>query len=187
MALRKIPYRKIAALVSDRVSTDEDEVTLALIRRLRGARARRYLTPGELEAVCRWKSPRALPRVRSNSASRVRAATRRAMATRSERLRLEELRGLHGVSVPMASAILTLVDPRRYGVLDIRVWQLLYAVGAVTKKPAGVGFDFKNWYQFLMIVRHLAKRFGVTARNVERTLFIAHREYQEGRLYRRPE
>jgi hypothetical protein len=32
----------------------------------------------------------------------------------------------------------------------------------------------------------LAKRFGVKARDVERALFMAHREYQEGRRYRRP-
>jgi len=161
MALTNVPYAKVALLIADRLSTDEGPDALALIRQLHQARARRYLTRGELEAVCRWKSPRALPRVRRNNASMVRAATRRALATRSERLRLEELRALHGVSVPMASAILTLVDPKRYGVIDIRVWQLLHAMGAVTKNQAGSGFTFKNWYQFLMIVRHLAKRFRV--------------------------
>ena len=185
MGLTTVPYRKVASLVADRLSTDEDEGTLALIRRLRGARERRYLTRVELELVCKWKSPRALHLIRSNGASRVRAATRRALAARSESARLDELRALRGVSVPMASAVLTLLYPRRYGVIDIRVWQLLNAVGAVTKNRAGSGFTFKNWYQFLMTVRHLAKRFGVTARNVERTLFVAHRDYQRGRLYRR--
>jgi len=106
LALKEVPYRKVASLVAGRLSTDEDRGTRDLIRRLRRARARRYLTPGELEAVCRWKSPRALHLIRSNRASRVRAATRRALAARSESARLEELRALRGVSVPMASAIL---------------------------------------------------------------------------------
>jgi hypothetical protein len=83
----------------------------------------------------------------------------------------------------MASAILMFVDPRRYGVIDIRAWQLLHAMGAVRKKPAGIGFDFRNWYQFLMIVRHFAQEFDVKARDIERTLFYAHQEYQKGRLY----
>jgi hypothetical protein len=29
----------------------------------------------------------------------------------------------------MASALLTLLDPKRYGVIDIRVWQLLHRMG----------------------------------------------------------
>jgi hypothetical protein len=71
-----------------------------------------------------------------------------------------------------------LCDPRRYGVIDIRVWQLLHAVGAVAKKSSGIGLNFNNWYQFLMIIRYFSKKFGVTARNVERTLFLAHKQYQ---------
>lgn len=83
----------------------------------------------------------------------------------------------------MASSVLMLLDPKRYGVIDIRVWQLLYEFGTVTKNPRGVGFSFNNWYQFLMIIRYFAKKFGCGARNIERTLFLAHRKYQDGRLY----
>jgi hypothetical protein len=56
--------------------------------------------------------------------------------------------------------------------------------GAVRKKPGGVGFNFKNWYQFLMIIRYFARTLGVKARDIERTLFVAHKEYQKGTLYR---
>jgi hypothetical protein len=183
MALKKIPYGKASLLIDDYLSIEEDEPAAQLIRQFRLAKKRGYLTRAELEAVCRWKSARAIHHIKSNSPSKVRNATRRAFATRSERRRLEELTSLRGVSIPMASAILMLCDPRRYGVIDIRVWQLLHAVGAVTKKSSGIGFNFSNWYQFLMIIRYFSKRLGVTARNIERTLFLAHKEYQEGRLY----
>jgi len=182
MPLKTLPYRELAPLVRHYLSKDDDNA-IALIRDLRHVRARGYLTLSELEKVCRWKSARALRHIRSNSSARVRGATKRALATRSERRRLEALRGLKGVSVPMASAILMLIDPKRYGVIDIRVWQLLYAMGAVTKKPQGVGFNFANWYQFLKIIRYFAKKLGVKARDVEWALFLAHREYQNGRLY----
>ena len=144
----------------------------------------RYLTPYELEAVCYWKSPRAIQYIRSNSPARIRARTRSALATRSERRRLEALRQLKGVSVPMASALLMLLNPKRYGVIDIRVWQLLHKVGTVTKNAGGVGFTFKNWYQFLVLLRYFAKKLGVGARDIERTLFMVHKEYQAGRLYK---
>ena len=184
MPLKKIPYSELEPLVRAHLSVEEEESTTGLIRRLRSAKKRGHLTASELEAVCYWKSPRAIQYVRSNSPTSVRAATRKALTTRSERRRLEALVQLQGVSIPMASAILMLLDPKRYGVIDIRVWQLLHEVGTVTTNPRGVGFNFKNWYQFLVILRHFAKKLGVSARDVERTLFIVHKEYQAGRLYR---
>jgi len=183
MPLQKLPYARLEPLIRQHLSTAEDETTTALIRRLRAARKRGYLTASELEAVCYWKSPRAIHHIRSNSPAAVRAATRLALTTKSERKRLEALRQLRGVSVPMASALLMLIDPRRYGVIDIRVWQLLHKVGTVTKNEAGVGFNFNQWYQFLMVLRHFARKCGVKARDIERTLFLVHRKYQTGRLY----
>jgi hypothetical protein len=111
-------------------------------------------------------------------------ATALALGTRSEARRLESLRRLKGVSVPMASAVLTLVDPRRYGVIDIRVWQLLHERGAVTLNAAGVGLSGNNWRQFLAVIRHFARKLRVKARDVERALFDAHRTRQKGRLYK---
>src|SRR5882724_8997372 len=185
MALKKLPFRTVSVLLKQHLSTEEDVKTAALIRELRHARLRGYLTREDLEKVCRWKSPRAIRLIKHNSAARVRAATRLALATRSEGRRLEALRTLDGVSVPMASAILTLLNPRRYGVIDIRVWQLLYGMGAVTKNPSGVGFSFDHWHQFLMIVRQFAEEFHVSARDIERSLFSAHQAYQQGTLYAR--
>jgi hypothetical protein len=181
--LRELPYERLEPLLRDRISTDEDPPTAELIRELRPARARGYLTKAELQAVCRWKSPRAIHRIRSNTARRIRVLTASALRTRSERRRLKALTSLRGVSVPMASAVLTLLNPRRYGVIDIRVWQLLCELGTVSKKLRGVGFDFRNWYQFLVIIRYFARKLGVHARHVERTLFHVHKEYQHGRLY----
>jgi len=184
MALTKLPYSRLEPLIREHLSIEEEESAAELIRRLRVVRKRGYVTPAELEAVCYWKSPRAIQYIRSNSPAHVRATTRSALATRSERRRLEALRQLKGVSVPMASALLMLLNPKRYGVIDIRVWQLLHEVGTVTKNADGVGFSFKNWYQFLVILRYFAKKLGVSARDVERTLFIVHKEYQAGRLYK---
>jgi len=186
MALKKLPYTKIGPLLKEYLSMQEDAETAALMPDLRQARVRRYLTPNELENVCRWKSARAIHHIKSNSASQIQKATRRALATRSERQRLEALMSLNGVSVPMASAILTLLNPQRYGVIDIRVWQLLHAMGVVTKKSSGVGFNFNNWYQFLIIIRHFAKTLGVDARDIERSLFLAHQAYQTDTLYQSP-
>ena len=84
----------------------------------------------------------------------------------------------------MASSILMLTNPQRYGVIDIRVWQLLYMMGSVKKNSAGVGFDFKHWYRFLVLIRYYAKKYNVKARDIERTLFYVHTLNQEGLLYK---
>lgn len=96
------------------------------------------------------------------------------------------LTGLAGVSAPTASAILTLTDPRRYGVLDIRVWQLLYRLAAVTRNPGGRGFTVGHWLEFLALLRREARRYRVTARALEIALFRCHRQLQTGRLYDPP-
>jgi hypothetical protein len=157
--------------------------------RVRAARRRGFVSRGEFLAMCRWKSPRAQRHYLRNGAARIRAASRRALASRSERRRIEHLLALDGVSVPVASAILTLLDPRRYGVLDIRAWQMLYAVRGVDANPAGRGFTVAQWLRYLATLREHARRLRASARAVEFTLFLCHRKRQRGLLYdprRRP-
>ncbi len=96
---------------------------------------------------------------------------------------MELLTILDGVNVPMASAILTLIDPTRYGVIDIRVWQLLFAIDSVRKNPQGRRFNFDHWHHYLRELRSYAKELRVPARAVERTLFEYHKKVQRGRLY----
>ncbi len=177
------PRPTLESLLAGRAVADEDAGTTALIERLRPARVRGHLTRGELLLVARWKSPRALPLVTSNSPARVRRATAAALRTPNERERLESLVALHGVSVPTASAALTLIDPERYGVIDIRVWRVLHAVGAVDQNPRGANFTTTQWERFLAVIRDLSARHGVSARAIERTLFAIHVESHTGRLY----
>jgi hypothetical protein len=163
----------------------EDEDTAQLVRALRRARRRGYLTRSELVAACSWKSPRAIRHVRSNSPAAVKAATALALRSRAEPARMAALLRLKGVSVPSGSAVLMLLDPRRYGVIDIRVWQLLHRGGYVSGRGAGVGLALDHWLQFLGVVRSLASRLGVSARQAELALFELHRRRQRGTLYRK--
>jgi hypothetical protein len=176
-------YKDVKTLLNCELVTDEDPKTAQLIQDLRIVRKRGYLEKDELLLICKWKSARALPGIRKNSADEIRRISAAAFATRSERRRLELLDSLHGVGIPMASAILTLTDPRRYGVIDIRVWQLLFDLKSVHTKAKGVNFTFKNWYHYLMKLRYHAKMIGVSSRTVEWTLFRYHQKIQRGRLY----
>ncbi|MBI3031275.1 MAG: hypothetical protein HYY64_17375 [Candidatus Rokubacteria bacterium] len=184
--MRRVKYVSLRQLLRHELVSEEDAGTQALIRRLRHVKRAREFSRHEFLAMCRWKSPRAMGKCRGNSAATIRRVSRAALAARSERTRMSLLTSLHGVGLPMASAILTLIDPRRYGVLDIRVWQLLFAMDSVRTNPRGVGFDLGNWYQYLRRLRDHARAMGVSARTVERTLFEYHRKVQQGRLYEWP-
>jgi hypothetical protein len=183
MPVRALPFQSLRALLRRELVSEESDETLALMGRLRAARRRGWLTRAEFLAMCRWKSPRATRHYRLNPPGAVRAASRAALATQSERRRLELLTTLRGVNVPVASAILTLLYPRRYGVLDIRAWQLLHALGVVASRPDGRGFTFAHWREYLAALRSEARALGVSARAVEYTLFCCHRKFQAGRLY----
>lgn len=176
---------QLVSLVRAHLASRDDEQTTTLVDELRKARRRGHLTRRELEAVCRWKSPRAIRHVRSNSPAAVRAATRLALRTRDEERRVRALLVLKGVSVPMASSVLMLLDPRRYGAIDIRVWQLLHRGGHVTGRRSGVGLGVAHWLQFLAVLRGVSAALGVTAREAERALFDVHRRRQRGTLYGR--
>lgn len=184
MALKKLPYKRLQHLIGLHLSTKEYSDTQKIINELSIARERGYLTKPELVKVCRWKSPRVIKHIQRNRADAIKKITKEAFATRSEKMKLSLLTELYGVSVPMASSILMLTNPARYGVIDIRVWELLYEMGAVKSNADGMGFNFKQWYRYLMIIRYFAKKYKVTARDIERTLFNVHRLYQKGTLYK---
>jgi len=99
---------------------------------------------------------------------------------------MEALLVLQGVSVPSGSAVLTMLDPGRYGVIDIRAWQLLHRLKLVDGAPSGTGLSAANWEAFLTAIRVLAVRLEATPRDIERALFYVHRDYQKDTLYRRP-
>jgi hypothetical protein len=121
MSLKTIPYDRLEPLIKENLDTDEDSKTIQLIKDLTVAKKRGHLLKPELEKICKWKSPRAIQLIKSNTENKIIKKTEAAFKTRSERTKMELLTSLNGVSVPMASSILMLLNPKRYGVIDIRV------------------------------------------------------------------
>ncbi len=183
MPLEPVPYRSLRALLRRELILEEHPETVALMRRLRHVKRAGSFSREEFLAMCAWKSPRARHHYERNRAPAIARVSRAALAARNERLRMQLLTGLSGVSVPMASAIFTLIDPARYGVLDIRAWQLLFRIRSVRSNRRGRGFTIAQWEQYLIELRRHAHALGVPVRAVEYTLFASHRRLQRGRLY----
>jgi hypothetical protein len=83
-------------------------------------------TLGNLEAIVRWKSERAVHYLIGNSTECIRRALEVAAAPEaSTHEAIGSLLTLHGVDLPVASAILTAIFPERYTVMDCHVLEAL--------------------------------------------------------------
>ncbi len=89
--------------------------------------------------MCKWKEPRERRRQNwaSNTEEELQALSAKAFGAPGEARRILHLFRLRGVGIPVASAFLALTDPERYGVIDIRVWQLLALYNEVDYDPDG--------------------------------------------------
>ena len=129
------------------------------------ARQRGWYTRAEFLTVTDWKTSRSKSRVRRNSAAAIKDATRMALATSDERLRIGVLTLLQGVEMPTASVLLHLAHLDPYPILDVRaIWSL-----GVEQQPSYYPFEF--WMAYTVACRALAREAGVDMRALDRALW----------------
>ena len=163
----------------------EDPKTAELITELKDVKRRGYLTKDEFFKIGMWKSPRPKNLYLKNTENDVKDITKFAFNCSDEKLKLLSLTKLIGISIPAASAILTLTDPQNYGIIDIRVWLTLYRYGLVKTQPKGIGLSVNNWVEYLLILRPLASKYNTSCRIIELMIFDHHKTVlQEGNLYK---
>ncbi len=121
-------------------------------------------TRANVKVIFCWKTKgRGITRLDKNSDAEIRDALSLATAARTERAAISVLRGLQGVDTPVASAILTAIDPERYTVIDFRA---LEALGNETNDRS------VNFYlNYLDACRQLAKKHKVSLRDFDRALW----------------
>ena len=140
---------------------------------------RGYLTFDDFYKIAMWKSARQKPKYLQNK-NDVESISRETFALADENEKMEKLCSLKGVGIPTASAILTIVYPENYAVIDIRCMEMLKELGYTIKKT----ITLNNWIKYLNIIRDIAKGNNITAREVDKALFAMHREWLEGQNYR---
>jgi hypothetical protein len=178
-------FPDIPSLLSACLVHDEYPDTAPLIVSLSHVREVGYFTRSEFLSMCKWKEPRERRRQNwsSNTEDEVRTLSAQAFGAPDEARRILHLCRLRGVGIPVASAFLALTDPERYGVIDIRVWQLLAFYQEVDYDSEGRTLQVLHWLDYLDKIRMWAGEINVSVRAIERTLFQHHRDIQTGRLY----
>jgi hypothetical protein len=162
----RFPMRLIPALAS--AYDDDDQDAFAAGRRIAaGGRDRR-----DFLAIFEWKTRgRGRSRPAQNTDIEIADALHLAIAARTERAALAVLTGLAGVDVPVASAILTVVDPVRFTIIDFRA---LWSLGIERVAYYPVGF----YLEYLAACRRIAADAGTDLRSLDRALWQYSKEHQ---------
>ena len=113
--------------------------------------------------ACYWKSPRTQTWCASNDAGTVEIITRAALTSVDERVPIETLTTLNGVSWPTASVLLHFGHRDQYPILDYRA---LWSLG-VAPPP----YSFSVWRPYVEFCRALAKKCGVSVRTLDKALW----------------
>lgn len=160
----------------------ESPDTIELMARFEAQRQRRrrfYLTLPELLEVARWKlegqygrAERHFERLTSPMVRTVTAAAFSIAGPDDDLetgLRASLLTSLPGVGLPIASAVLTLVEPKRYAVIDFRAWRALFGSDRTS-------FGVADYRSFMAALRTQAASERTTPRAVELRLWHEDRD-----------
>lgn len=132
---------------------------------------RGYLTKTEFLNICLWKSRRPKKRYNLNEEEDIIEITQLALLEKDEIKKIKLLTSLKGVLIPTASAILSIVNPEDYPIIDKRCVESLNDLKIIKWEI----INEKNWLIYLDIIRNLGKEVNLTCREVEKGLFAYNR------------
>ena len=132
---------------------------------------RGYFKFSEFYEICMWKSVRPKKKYLKNKNS-IEKMSGEAFLEKDDVKQIKILCKLNGVGVPIASALLTVVYPEKYAVIDIRCLKILKSNNEVI----GAYPSFKNWKKYLEIMRRWSKENDVTPRQLDMALYAMHKE-----------
>lgn len=169
-------------LIPFRTSSEDYSLTEQLknrFERLRRERNPFYLTAKEFDEILRWKLRghyhRQRSRLKANSEEVIRTVTKTAFTvTHSDKeyeleLRVGILCSLRGVGVPVASAVLALVSPNKYAVIDFRGWRQVFAEDRKS-------FSISSYKKYLQEIRRLASELKWSVQEVDLAIWAYDRE-----------
>lgn len=127
-------------------------------------RKRKFLDKADFITLCEWNSKRPRALYRANAEDFIREVTHTAFTTKQERLRIEILTLLKGVSYPTASVLLHFGSADRYPILDsFSLWSVQATAPRV--------YNFEFWWDYVQYTRKLAKEARVTMRVLDSALW----------------
>ena len=156
---------EIDGLVSRRLTNVEQDKAFEAGSSIAGGNYSRK----SLNVIVEWKMEgvhltRVMSYLDQNTDAEVDHALRSAVGADTERSAIEILDRLHGVGVPVASAILTTINPEKYTIIDIYALRSL----GISEGPT----DRVDYYlAYLQKCRELARQFKISLRTLDHALW----------------
>lgn len=146
------------------------------------ASKRGYLTFEEFYKICMWKSARQKQKyISAKNRKQVEAIIKDAFTEQNEKEKIRKLCELNGVGIPTASAILSVVFPEKYAVIDVRCLEVL-------RDTFGQKFNkfisSNTWLIYTDLMQRWAKENNTTPRKLDMAFFAMHREKLEKEDFR---
>lgn len=169
-----ITAAQIAPLRTVAVDYEETRRLKEKLARVRRERQPLYSTAAEFEKILQWKLGQQIGRQRkrrsANTEEIIRAVTGLALTIAHSHkeyeleLRMGILCSLRGVAVPVASAVLALLFPEEYAVIDFRGWRQVFGEGETV-------FSIPKYKRYLREVRRLADELGWPVQEVDHAIW----------------
>lgn len=141
----------------------------------RRSRSAGYFEKAAFITICRWKSPRIIPRCEENSEEFVRAVTKAALCSPCEEFRIKAPTLLRGVGWRVSSVLLHLGHQELYPIIDFRtLWSLGWDLDAERDD-----YDFEFWWSYVQFCRNAATKHDVSMRVLDRALWQYSKENQK--------
>ena len=138
---------------------DQYELEKQIFQLGKEIKKRGWLEKTEFLTICLWKSRRPKKLYYLNSDKDIISKSKMVFDEKNELNKIKILTDLKGVRIPTASAILSVVNPEIYPIIDIRCVQSLRDLGIINWKT----ITEKNWIEYLSIIRSLSKEKNKTA------------------------
>jgi hypothetical protein len=161
----QFPESEISGLVARRLTNVAQDKAFQAGRSI----ASGSYTRENLNAIVEWKMEgvhltRVMSYLAQNSDVEIEAALRLAVSTDNEQSAIDTLDKLHGIGVPVASAVLTAINPEKYTIIDI------YALRSLGV-PNGPAEKVDYYLTYLRKCRELAQQFKISLRTLDHALW----------------
>lgn len=167
---------QILNLIARADDYDETKRLISNFTEIKKARVPFYLKMDELDEILHWKLrgqyKRQYRNIKQNNDFLIKEVTQSAFAIENSdnqyeiTLILKTLVQLHGVQIPVASAIMSLCYPDKYCVIDFRGWRQIF--GTVKKYP---NYTVKDYIKYWSIIKQMADNYGVTPQEVDMAIW----------------
>jgi len=173
-----INLHEIKNYVGRAVDEKETNELKEYFRKLKEIRNPIFIDSNDFERILRWKLRgqynRNIRHIRKNNNEVIKEITKHAFSvscTNNEK-EIEEkikiLRKLDGVGVGVASAILALIFPEKYCVIDFRGWEYIFGEEKRT-------FTVSEYIKYLKEIKNIADKIGLTPQETDLAVWACHK------------